>query len=150
MTFPSLSIDLADPAPREPREGEADVLAAAGRRAADWVRALPAPETGRWIIGPLADAVEKAMTSLDPGDRDGVDQHGKGGIDDDTAETLAGLIYAVPETAHWLTPDQQVRLLAVVAAVPGIPRLLANDPGTAIGDGQVARMCAILDHATHP
>ncbi|MFE7113468.1 hypothetical protein ACFU98_47800 [Streptomyces sp. NPDC057575] len=79
-----------------------------------------------------------------------MEQHGKGGIDDDTAETLAGLTYTMPETAHWLTLDQQVRLLAVVAAVPGIPRLLANDPGTAIEDGQVARMCATLDHATHP
>ncbi|WP_329585612.1 hypothetical protein OG298_40955 [Streptomyces sp. NBC_01005] len=68
---------------------------------------------------------------------------------DDTAETLDGLTYAVQETAHWLTLDQQVRLLAVVAAVSGIPRLLANDSGAAI-EGQVACMCAILDHATRP
>ncbi|MFG3530092.1 hypothetical protein ACGF8B_25590 [Streptomyces sp. NPDC047917] len=52
MTILRLSIDPAAPAPREPWEGEADVLAVAGRRAADWDRVLPAPETDRWIIGP--------------------------------------------------------------------------------------------------
>ncbi|MFI6689878.1 hypothetical protein [Streptomyces sp. NPDC050485] len=54
----------------------------------------------------------------------------------------------MPETVHWLTLGQQVRLLAVVAAVSGIPRLLTSDPGTVVWDGQLARMCAILDHAT--
>ncbi|MFB6985278.1 hypothetical protein ACFC0C_26650 [Streptomyces sp. NPDC056178] len=111
---------------------------------------MPAPETDRWIVGPLADAVETVMTSLDPGDCDDVDQDGKGGADDGATETLAGLTYAAQETAHWLTLDQQVRLLAVVAAVSGSPRMLANDPGSFIEDGQAARMCAILDHATRP
>ncbi|MEV0265731.1 hypothetical protein AB0I49_30945 [Streptomyces sp. NPDC050617] len=72
----------------------------------------------------------------------------KSGVGDSTMVTLAGLPYAVPEAAHWFTLDQQVRLLAVVAAVSGIPRLLANDPRTVIEDGELGWMCAILDHAT--
>lgn len=52
----------------------------------------------------------------------------------------------VPE-AVWLTPDQQARLLAVTSAVTGAVRLLAEDPGTAILHGLLARLCAVLDHA---
>ncbi|MFE7116552.1 hypothetical protein ACFU99_14185 [Streptomyces sp. NPDC057654] len=96
---------------------------------------------------PLADAVEAAMMALDPGDRDDVDREGKGGVGDSTMVTLAGLPYAVPQAAHWLTSDQQVDLLAVVAVVSGILRLLANDPHTVIEDGELGRMCVILDHA---
>lgn len=62
--------------------------------------------TDRWTGGPLADAVETAMTVLDPGDADGVDRYGKGGVGDGTTGTLAGLAYAVPEAARWLTLDQ--------------------------------------------
>ncbi|MER5371148.1 hypothetical protein [Streptomyces sp. NPDC002722] len=54
------------------------------------------------------------------------------------------------ETAHWLTPDPQVHLLAAAATVSGTQRLFANDPGTAIEGGQVPGMCAILDHTTRP
>ncbi|MBK5993334.1 hypothetical protein JHN53_17130 [Streptomyces sp. MBT58] len=52
--------------------------------------------------------------------------------------------------ADWLTADQHLRLLAVASVITGIARLLADDPGTAILHGQVARMCATLDHATRP
>ncbi|CAM5245922.1 hypothetical protein SMICM304S_07462 [Streptomyces microflavus] len=41
-------------------------------------------------------------------------------------------------------------LLAVASITTGIARLLADDPGTAILHGLVARMCATLDHATRP
>ncbi|MFG2220082.1 hypothetical protein ACGFN1_35615 [Streptomyces sp. NPDC048685] len=93
MAILSLSVEQADQALREPWEGEAEALdaaAGAGRRAAAWVRSLPAPETDRWIVGPYADAVEKVMTPFDPGDCDDVDRDGTGGVDDDTTETLAG------------------------------------------------------------
>lgn len=46
MAILSLSVEQADQAPREPWEGEAETLdaaAGAGRRAAAWVRTLPAP-----------------------------------------------------------------------------------------------------------
>ncbi|MFJ5657161.1 hypothetical protein ACIQD5_27880 [Streptomyces microflavus] len=45
-----------------------------------------------------------------------------------------------------LTPDQQVRLLAVACVVSGIVRLLADGPGTEILHDLVARMCTTLDH----
>ncbi|MFI8199471.1 hypothetical protein ACIF6K_23520 [Streptomyces sp. NPDC085942] len=48
--------------------------------------------------------------------------------------------------AVWLTPDQQVRLLAVACVVSGIVRLLADGPGTGILHDLVARMCTTLDH----
>ncbi|MFE7116551.1 hypothetical protein ACFU99_14180 [Streptomyces sp. NPDC057654] len=56
MTVLSLPVEPADPTPRELWEGEAKALAeaaAAGRRAAAWFRALPAPESDRWVVGPL-------------------------------------------------------------------------------------------------
>ncbi|WP_331757179.1 hypothetical protein OG582_40100 (plasmid) [Streptomyces anulatus] len=76
LNFP----DVRQPdSPRELWEGEAEALAGAaeaGRRAAAWMRALPVPETGgrpeRWVVGELADAVERAMSALEPGDCDRV------------------------------------------------------------------------------
>ncbi|MFJ5733936.1 hypothetical protein [Streptomyces microflavus] len=147
--------------PRELWEGEPDALAeaaTAGRRAAVWMRALPVPEaggpSGRRIVFGLADAVERAMAALDPGDYDGMAE-GKvfddaSGVDAATAETLACLPFVLPETADWLTTDQQVRLVAVVATVTATVRLLANDPGSMILHGQLSRICAILSHATRP
>ncbi|MGW1185678.1 hypothetical protein ACWD7Y_21155 [Streptomyces drozdowiczii] len=57
---------------------------------------------------------------------------------------------AVPcavQDAPWLTPEQQIRLVAVASLVTGAARLLAQDPGTAIEHGQRDRMWALLDHA---
>ncbi|MFD7534780.1 hypothetical protein [Streptomyces sp. NPDC059819] len=149
MTLHDVPAGRAEPDPPEPGEDETEVLAeaaACGRRAANWIRGLPAPRRDRWIVGPLADAVETAMSTLDPGDCHCVDRDGKGGIDDCITATLARLPYAAEGTADWLTLDQHVRLLAVVAAVAGIPRLLANDP-CSIERGQLARMCAVVNHA---
>ncbi|WP_406191009.1 hypothetical protein OH791_38140 (plasmid) [Streptomyces anulatus] len=52
--------------------------------------------------------------------------------------------------ADWLTPDQQVRLLAVASAVTGTARTLAQDPDSAITHGLLARLCTVLDHAARP
>ncbi|MER0428564.1 hypothetical protein ACFCZ5_28175 [Streptomyces microflavus] len=59
--------------PYEPWAGEPEVLAEAaeaGRRPAAWFRSLPAPPTSRpigtWLARALPDAVERAMSSLDP------------------------------------------------------------------------------------
>ncbi|MCX4482383.1 hypothetical protein OG890_00215 [Streptomyces anulatus] len=143
-------------------EREAEALAGAaeaGRRAAAWMRALPVPETGgrpeRWVVGELADAVESAMGALDPGDcdrmgPDGVAVDGGGGVDAATMAELAGFPFALPETAGWLSPDQQVRLLAVVGTVTAAVRVLANDPVSVIEHGELSRMCAILTHAARP
>ncbi|PVC80381.1 hypothetical protein DBP19_36635 [Streptomyces sp. CS090A] len=143
-------------------EGEPEALAeaaAAGRRAAAWMRALPVPEdgglpVGDWIVGGLADAVEKAMGALDPGDCDGMVDgkvfEGTSGVDAATMETLSGLPFALPQSADWLSPDEQIRLLAVVGTVTATVPLLANDPGTVIMRGELSRMCAILTHATRP
>ncbi|MGW6289073.1 hypothetical protein [Streptomyces sp. NPDC055107] len=62
----------------------------------------------------LADAVEWAMGSLDPGFCDlmgpgGVAVDGGGGVDAATMVHLAGLTFALLETAGWLSPDQQLR-----------------------------------------
>ncbi|MFH9202275.1 hypothetical protein ACH4KO_32555 [Streptomyces anulatus] len=123
------------------------------------VRALPVPEAGgrpeRWIVGELADAVERAMGALDPGDYDrmgpdGDAVDGAGGVDAGTMADLAGLPFVLPETAAWLSPDQQLRLLAVVATVTAAVRLLANDLGGVIEHGELAKMCAILTYAARP
>ncbi|MFJ4966704.1 hypothetical protein ACIP6P_30355 [Streptomyces sp. NPDC088729] len=52
-----------------------------------------------------------------------------------------------PGRARWLTPDQQIRLVAVASLVTGAARLLAENPGTAITTGELSRMRALLDHA---
>ncbi|MGW4221500.1 hypothetical protein ACWEJZ_31345 [Streptomyces bacillaris] len=142
----------------EPWEGEAAALAVAaesGRRAAAWVRSLPgqpAPcPVGAWLAGELPEAIGTAMRELDPQDCDGMGPDGvlaagSGGVDAETMSTLSAVPCAVPE-AVWLTPDQQARLLAVASAVTGAVRLLAEDPGTAITHGLLARLCAVLDHA---
>ncbi|MFD3998950.1 hypothetical protein [Streptomyces sp. NPDC058583] len=87
---------VAEPEEREPWQGEAEALAeaaAVGRRAADWIRALPLP-AGAWISGPLADAVEEAMTSLNPADCDDIDRNRYGGVSASARKRLDGLIYA--------------------------------------------------------
>ncbi|MFD3729472.1 hypothetical protein [Streptomyces sp. NPDC058671] len=99
LLFPSDQGDpLAQPVRAEPWRGEAEALAeaaAVGRRAADWIRALPCP-AGSWICGPLADAVEEAMSTLDPADCDDLDRHGHGGVSESARARLDGLIYGMP------------------------------------------------------
>lgn len=139
----------AQPELREPWPGEELVLAeavAAGRRAAAWIRSLPVPPGETWIVGPLADAVEITMSSLDPGDCDDIDREGSAGVPEGVAETLRGLIFCVGPVSPWLAPEQQVALLAVVHCVSGIPRLLANDPGTVLARDLPA-LCAVIDFA---
>ncbi|UZI33454.1 hypothetical protein [Streptomyces sp. VB1] len=109
----------------------------------------------RWVVGELADAVERAMGALDPGgcdrmDRDGAAVDGGGGVDAAAVADLAGLPFALLEVAGWLSSGQQVRLLAAVGTVTAIVRLLANDPGSAIEHGELSRMCAILAYAARP
>ncbi|MFD3890765.1 hypothetical protein [Streptomyces microflavus] len=92
--------------------------------------------------------VEAATASLDPAqcDRMGPDGRlieGAAGVDAGTTSTLA-IVPCVLSDADWLTPDQHLRLMAVASVVTGIARLLADDPGTAILHGLVARMCATL------
>ncbi|MFJ5142770.1 hypothetical protein [Streptomyces sp. NPDC088707] len=133
---------------REPWRGEAEALseaAAVGRRAADWIRALPLPPEA-WICAPLADAVEEAMTSLDPADCDDTDRHGPGGISESARTRLDGLIYGIAEMKP-LSPEQRIALFAVVHCVQGIPKSLANDPGTVIEGGDLLAVCAIIDSA---
>ncbi|MDQ0693580.1 hypothetical protein [Streptomyces sp. W4I9-2] len=105
-------------------------------------------------MGDLAGAIEDAMAALDPGDCDRMDEHGlavdgAGGIGPVTQSMLAAVPPVVSD-ADWLTPDQQVRLLAVASAVTGAARVLAQDPGSAITHGLLARMCTVLDHAARP
>ncbi|MFJ2101506.1 hypothetical protein ACIOHR_30535 [Streptomyces anulatus] len=132
--------------------------AAAGRRAAAWVRSLPAPPlpapVGDWLAGELPAAVETAMSGLDPQECDHMAPDGRaidgtGGVDAGTISTLTAVPVVLPE-AGWLAPDQQARLLAVTSAVTGAARTLAQDPGTAILHGLLTRLCAVLDHAAHP
>ncbi|WP_329304546.1 hypothetical protein [Streptomyces anulatus] len=128
--------------------------AAAGRRAAEWIRSLPgAPTSGpvAWLATELLEAIEIATTSLDPEDcdcmdLDGVMVDGTGGVDEETRSTLAAVPCAAQD-APWLTPDQQIRLIAVASLVTGAARLLAEDPGTAITTGELSRMWALMEHA---
>ncbi|MEU0382719.1 hypothetical protein ABZ093_36370 [Streptomyces cyaneofuscatus] len=73
MTIAYLPLPADDVPPYEPWAGEPEVLAEAaeaGRRAAAWIRSLPAAPAprpvGTWIAGVLPAAVEAAMASLDP------------------------------------------------------------------------------------
>ncbi|MFD4023205.1 hypothetical protein ACFWRV_06695 [Streptomyces sp. NPDC058576] len=137
--------------PYEPWEGEAEALAAAaavGRRAAAWLRSLPAPPDT--ILGEsLAAAVESVTAGLDPRDenRPGPDWtfiEGQGGADSEAMTVLAAVPCAAP-AATWLTPDQQVRMVAVASLVVGAVRVLVQDPGTAIRS-ELAVIWALLDH----
>lgn len=74
---------------------------------------------------------------------DGAVVDGTGGVDAATMETMTTVPCVIPESVC-LTPDQQVRLLAVAFAVTGAVRLLTNDPGTAILHGLLTRTCAVL------
>ncbi|MEV1092825.1 hypothetical protein [Streptomyces microflavus] len=161
MTIAYLPLPPDDAPPYEPWAGEPEVLAEsaeAGRRAAAWIRSLPAPPAprpvGTWLAGALPAAVEAATASLDPAqcDRMGPDGRlveGTAGVDAGTMSTLA-IVPCVLSDADWFTLDQHIRLMAVASIITGIARLLADDPGTAILHGLVARMCATLDHATRP
>ncbi|MFI1185759.1 hypothetical protein [Streptomyces californicus] len=147
----------ADP-PSQEWEGQAEALArcaAAGRRAVAWVRALPAPPAPTpvwsWLVTDLAGAVETAMGSLDPADCDRMDELGEavdgtGGMGPDARDMLT-LVPCVATEAHWLTPHQQVCLLAIGSAVTGAARLIAQDPASAILHGLLARLCVVLDEA---
>lgn len=145
----------------EPWEGEAEALAeaaAAGRRAAAWVRSLPGPPVpgpaGTWLSEGVSAAIETAMGSLDPGDcarlgPDGRIVDGTGGVDAATMETLVDVPCALCELG-WLTPDQRVRLLAVASIVTGAVRLVATDLDSATLRDLRTRLCATLDHAARP
>ncbi|MER8199485.1 hypothetical protein ABTY00_36875 [Streptomyces microflavus] len=158
MTISHLPAGPTDDVPYEPWEGEDEALAAAaaaGRRAAEWIRSLPqAPApgpVGTWLIRDLPETIETATASLDPQDcdrmePDGVMVDGTGGLDEETRSALAAVACAVQD-ARWLTPDQQIRLVAVASLITGAARLLAEDPGTAITTGELSRMWALLDHA---
>lgn len=74
---------------------------------------------------------------------------GVGGVDAATISVLAAVPGVLSEV-DWLTPDQQVRLLAVAFAVTGSVRLVAADPDGAVLRGLLARLCAVLDHAARP
>ncbi|MEV7894369.1 hypothetical protein AB0O63_09045 [Streptomyces cyaneofuscatus] len=143
-----------------PWDGEEEDLAAAaaaGRRAAEWVRSLPqAPVSGpvgTWLLRDVPETIETAPASLDPQDcdrmeSDGVIVDGTGGIDEEIRSALAAVPGAVQD-ALWLTSDQQIRLVAVPSLVTGAARLLAEDPGTAITTGELSRMWALLDHTIY-
>lgn len=147
-TVPADPLFGAVPEQREPWQGEAERLAeaaAAGRRAAQWIRSLPLSGEA-WICGPLADAVEEAMTSLDPADCDDIDRYGHAGVPEPARHQLEALIFRIADTAP-LTARQQAALLAVVHCVQGLARLLANDPGTTIEDGELTAVCAAITNA---
>ncbi|WP_107098921.1 hypothetical protein, partial [Streptomyces kanamyceticus] len=114
----------------------------AGRRAANWLRALPGPD-GNWVAGDLADAVQEATSNLDPGDLDDVDRWGSGGVPELLRERL-NVTFSLPHL-NWLSPGDRMRVLAVTGCVLGMPKLLANDPVAALDD-DLPVMCAILDH----
>lgn len=119
--------------------------AAVGLRAAAWMRGLPLPP-GHWVRGALADAVEEAMSTLDPADADSlVDGYSQGGVRESVRKTLDGLIYCLAATAPDLAPREQAALLAVVSCVRGIPRLLANDAWTVLHRGELAALCTVID-----
>ncbi|MFJ5099377.1 hypothetical protein, partial [Streptomyces sp. NPDC088557] len=50
------------------------------------------------------------------------------------------------ETVH-LAPAERVALFAVVGCVLGMGRILANDPWTAVHEGELAALCATVDAA---
>ncbi|MGW3289431.1 hypothetical protein ACWDR3_32810 [Streptomyces sp. NPDC001002] len=141
-----VSARLPDPPQRQLIPGEEAVLemvAAAGRRAADWLRSVPGPERN-WVAGDLADAVQEATAGLDPGDRDEMDRWGTGGVPEPLRERLdvaAGLSHA-----DWLSPQDAVFILAVTGCVLGMPQVLATDPVGALGK-ELPALCAVLDWA---
>ncbi|MFL3870550.1 hypothetical protein LT966_28605 [Streptomyces griseobrunneus] len=147
-----------DVVPYQPWDGEEEAraaAAAAGRRAAEWIRSLPQAPTpgpiGNWLLRDLPETIETATASLDPQDCDRMDPDsvmvdGTGGIDEETRSALAAVPCAVQD-ALWLTPDQQIRLVAVASLIIGAARLLAEDPGTAITTGELSRIWDLVDHA---
>ncbi|MFL0028466.1 hypothetical protein ACJBCE_36700 [Streptomyces sp. NBUL23] len=72
-----------------------------------------------------------------------------GGVGPVIRSVLAAVPCVVSDT-DWLTVDQRARLTAVASVVTGAARVLAQDPGSVIGHGLLARLCAVLDHATRP
>ncbi|MGO4635011.1 hypothetical protein AB4225_29395 [Streptomyces sp. 2RAF24] len=120
--------------------------AAAGRRAAEWMRALPLP-SGHWVRGALADAVEEAMRTLDPADQDDIGRQGQGGVRESVRETLGGLVYCLADTSGHLSPQRQAALLAVVSCVRDIPRLLASEPWGVVHHGDLTALCSVIDGA---
>ncbi|MEV5659415.1 hypothetical protein [Streptomyces sp. NPDC052291] len=158
MTISHLPSGSPDAVPSELWEGEEEALAAAaaaGRRAAAWVRSLPGAPTpcpvGAWLARELPEAIETATASLTPEECDRMDSYGvmsdgTGGLDEVTRSELAA-VPCVVQDAPWLTPDQQIRLVAVASLVTGAARLLAQDPGAAIEHEELDRMWALLDHA---
>ncbi|MFC8350946.1 hypothetical protein [Streptomyces sp. NPDC057280] len=151
MTYYQLSRPVPPPQPdqppREPFPGEAAALeatAAAGLRAANWLRSLPGPATGNWIAGDLADAVQEATSSLDPADRDEPDRWGEAGVPEVLRNRL-DIALSLPYV-DWLAPAHKAAVLAITGCVLGVPKIVANDPVAAV-ESQLASMCAILDSA---
>ncbi|MGA5873992.1 hypothetical protein [Streptomyces cinereoruber] len=144
-----------EPDPREEalREAEAaqeaQALAQAadtGRRAAAWMRALPLPD-GAWIRGPLADAVEEALTGLDLNDHDDLDRYGHAGVSESARTELDSLAFSVADIAP-LPEAQRTALFALIHSAQSIPKALANDPWGGVRRGELAALCGIIDSVT--
>ncbi|MFJ6887841.1 hypothetical protein ACIQRC_23775 [Streptomyces californicus] len=112
----------------------------------------PAPSpVGSWLREDLSEAIERATSCLDPQECDrmtpgGVMVDDTGGLDAETRSKLVFVPCAVQDTP-WLTLDQQVRIVAVASLVTATARLLAEDPGTVITTGELARVWDLVDHA---
>lgn len=138
------AVPPADPATTEPIPGQEAALetaAAAGRRAADWLRSLPGPARNV-VTGDLADAVQEATASLDPADCDDPDRWGEGGVPQALRHRL-DVAYCLA-TAEWLSLAHKVVIVAMTGCVLGMPKALANDPITAVEEDLPA-LCAMLD-----
>lgn len=119
-------------------------MAAAGRRAANWLRSLDGL-VGNWVSGALADAVEEATGCLDPADRDDADRWGQGGVPKELRDRLDVVLWL--PAIRWLPVQQQVAVVTVAACVRGMPELLANDPDTVITEGELGVLCVVMDGA---
>lgn len=136
-----------DRPPHEPIPGETAALeatAAAGLRAANWLRSLPGPATGNWIAGDLADAVQEATGGLDPADCADADQWGEAGVPGPLRDRL-DIAFSLPHV-EWLSPAHKAAVLAITGCVLGMPKIVANDPVAAVEE-ELAAMRAILDSA---
>ena len=131
----------------------ADVLGDAwssGQHAAAWIRSLAAPDAPALDpLHQLADAVQEAMGSLNPTDtatrnpESGAITPGLGGV---SAELRSRLREPAAFLSGELTPDQAVRVLAVVSAT-----LLAADlHGYGDYHDDLPTLLAVIDHAIGP
>ncbi|MFD3424328.1 hypothetical protein [Streptomyces decoyicus] len=119
-------------------------VGAAGGRASTWLRSLYVRQKQDGVLE-LAAAVEEAVASLDPTDRDKADGYGAGGFPDELHDRLDPMWLLHHDDQ--LTSAQRVTILAMTTCISHAATLAAGALNSKDLAKDLRMVCEVVDHA---